>query len=1178
MLRHADKKYYFKGSIAFFGVLSLFFFLACSSRINTEEVDKLNALSYAFHYRNLDSTAIFAKKALALSSNYSTGKAEAYNNLAFVCIARMEYDDAYMLLDSVLLSTDNQIELLVADIQYMRLCQRKSKNKDFYDYLERAQNRLKRINEDISSLSEQAQKRLIYAKSEFSLVSSTYYYYVGLTKQSVEAINQIDPYGDIQKDTAQYLNYLYQVGSGGIINAKYQDETAQKEFERLFRCYMLARKSGLVYWEANSLQSVSEHLLDTDQRVNIINNNPAAFRFINEDNMPDSLLSGYLAQKSLELFSEYGDVYQIAGAYRTLSFCYWNIGDYTSSLICLEKALDDDKVIEQAPELVASIREHLSLVYSAMDDKNNSDINRNEYLDLQDKTRQDMQLEARAEQLEKTSMQLNILIVFIIALILICIIFLFLFRYLRKNKNGDDYVENLLLPLRKWEEQNNSYIKDQNERYEELNEQLTLIQLHIEKDKRRNLDNKAKIFLVTNVVPYIDRIINEVRRLRNSHESEGIRNERFAYMAELTDRINEYNNVLTHWIQLQQGQLSLHIETFSLEDVFDILAKSAMSFQLKGITLNVEHSDIKVKADKILTLFMLNTLADNARKFTPAGGCVDISAKAEDNYVEISVKDTGKGLTEDELSGIFDRKVINGHGFGLMNCKGIMDKYRKVSHIFDVCGLFAESKKGKGSRFYFRLPYGISRLFVLFFSVFNFTSVLNADDMKGIRHNTEGKMRSVNLVKAGAYADSAYYSNINGTYMKTLDYADSVRLYLNRHYKSLFPKSNLIMVKNDNGLGIPAEIKWFRDGVNTDYGIILDIRNESAVAALALHEWDLYKYNNKIYTQLFKEKSADKNLAGYCLKMQRSSTDKTIAVIILVLLLGAIVCSYYFMYYRHVLFFRFCMEHVDNINAILLSDLTDEEKQEMINNVDFSKYPEKLKAVIIQIRKALQNSVELNRKHSIDVELAEDELHRYEYEDEKLYISNNVIDNCLSTLKHETMYYPSRIRQLVDDADKNIRAIEEVAVYYKELYSILCEQVRRQAATVVFDCKPIWLRDIMGVDEYVLGDKALLIYLFDILKKHCGAEVSDISVSVKDEKYLLFHVSCHKISLTSDECMNIFTPTVGNIPFLICRHIVRENTEQTNLHGCGITAWPSENGKGVIIRITLARASVNGKR
>ena len=79
---------------------------------------------------------------------------------------------------------------------------------------------------------------------------------------------------------------------------------------------------------------------------------------------------------------------------------------------------------------------------------------------------------------------------------------------------------------------------------------------------------------------------------------------------------------------------------------------------------------------------------------------------------------------------------------------------------------------------------------------------------------------------------------------------------------------------------IAPEIKWFHDSVSTNYHIILDMRNESAVAALALHEWQLYSYNNRIYTQLFKEMSADNTLGNYCLTMQQSQTNKTIAVIL----------------------------------------------------------------------------------------------------------------------------------------------------------------------------------------------------------------------------------------------------------------------------------------------------------
>ena len=86
----------------------------------------------------------------------------------------------------------------MADIQFMRLCQRESLNKEFYDYYEKAQKRIHRIEEDEELLSPRQRRRMVYARSEFAIVTSTYYYYVGLEQPSIKAISQINPDGEIQ--------------------------------------------------------------------------------------------------------------------------------------------------------------------------------------------------------------------------------------------------------------------------------------------------------------------------------------------------------------------------------------------------------------------------------------------------------------------------------------------------------------------------------------------------------------------------------------------------------------------------------------------------------------------------------------------------------------------------------------------------------------------------------------------------------------------------------------------------------------------------------------------------------------------------------------------------------------------------------------------------------------------
>ena len=92
--------------------LILIIISACSPS-DKAAVDKLNLRSYAYHYRNLDSTEYYAKEAFRIAANYPDGRAEALNNLAFVSMARMNYEKAERQLTEAKSLTDNHIELLV---------------------------------------------------------------------------------------------------------------------------------------------------------------------------------------------------------------------------------------------------------------------------------------------------------------------------------------------------------------------------------------------------------------------------------------------------------------------------------------------------------------------------------------------------------------------------------------------------------------------------------------------------------------------------------------------------------------------------------------------------------------------------------------------------------------------------------------------------------------------------------------------------------------------------------------------------------------------------------------------------------------------------------------------------------------------------------------------------------
>ena len=1015
-------------------LLALLIFSACSSP-DRQVVDKLNSLSYAYHYRHIDSTELFAQRAYDAAAGYAAGRAEALNNKAFVSIARMDYDKAEQQLNEALSVTDNQIELYIAEVQMMRLCQRRSDNRAFYEHRERAESHLLRIREERDALPERLQRRMNYAETEMAIVNSTYYYYVGLERQSVEAIQTMDT-EVARRDTAQYLNYLYNIGAGGVLTDGSAEQIRADEIECLERCLTIADRCHYPYFKAQALEGLADHTGDIS-----------------------------LAEEALQLFKTYGDVYQIAGAYRTLASCYHAMGDDYQALDNLNKALAD-KRINQAPDLVASIREQLSVAYSAVDDKPQSDYNRNIYIDLQEQTRQDRELEARAGILDREATQLNWMILAVIVAILLLLFFLWLFNRLNRRQQDDHQLDDVL---------------------EQKQEEVAEARLRVERNERRHLEQRAKISLAMGILPLIDRIRHEVNHLVSLDKLDNPgKQESLNYIRELTDNINEQNEVLTQWIQLRQGELSMHVESFPLQALFDIVARSKKTFQMKGVDLRVSPTETTVKADRVLTLFMLNTLADNARKFTPEGGHVDISATEKDNYVEVSVADTGHGMNADVLAHVFDHKVQQGHGFGLMNCKGIIEKYRKTSQLFSVCSLQAESEEGRGSRFFFRLPKGIKRLILLLAILSPLTAHLSPLSAQNA------------LDRAHIFADSAYFSNINGTYARTLEFADSCRACLNAHYQQQHPKGQLLMQAESDD-ATPAEIEWLHDGIDTNYQIILDIRNESAVAALALHEWSLYAYNNKVYTQLFKELSADATLADYCRTMQQSQQNKRIAVILLLVLLVLIVPAYYMLYYRHRLYQRFRQE----------------------------------------------------RQQQTNIEMADDELRRAELENANLHVANSVLDNCLSTLKHETMYYPSRIRQLVDAGD--MQSLTEVAAYYRDLYGILIQQATSQVERIKLHIHPV---ELYG--QKVLGDENLLHYLFELIrgeKLEARGEKLEVKAEVKDDKYVVFSIP--------------LTTRLSPLTSLLIRQIVRDHGEATARRGCGIVI---DNN---LVNITLPRH--NGK-
>lgn len=1065
------------------------------------------------HYVDLKEVERLTDSVLVHCKNYNNGRAEALNNRAFIEIARMQYDRASLTLDTIVKKTSNHTELAVANIQFMRLCQRQSRNKEFYIYKEHAEKHLKHC----------SGKRGMYAESEYSIVLSTYYYYVGQYERSRQALYGINEHILHEYDSLQTMAYWYNMGSGGMIVAETPEMISSIECDYLLRCYKTALRMGSPYFEAQALQGLAEHALSSPMEHQRIEQ-----ALYGTDNRQQAYLAGEMAERSLTLFEMYGDVYQIAGGARTLAKCYWHINDYASSIDCLEHALTiaskgSNRPIEQAPDLVASIREQLSLAYAAVGNNKESLHQRDIYLRLQEETRQDRENEARVDELLQQSKTLNGIMLAIGFIIVGFVVLLFVLDQLRRLTDRKYAVANLLAPLQQWTQRQQAQNEAHNERLEQSRENIAVSLQQLKNNKNHNLEQRAKVSFVGSMQPLIDRMHRELHAAKIVDQAASMQ-----YVAELASEIERNNQVLTEWIQLRKGKLNLRIESFALQELFDILAKNSISFQNKGINFSVQATVATVKADKVLTLFMLNTMADNARKFTPAGGSVTIAAEEQPDCVEVSIADTGEGMDSEQTLHVFDHNVSNGHGFGLMNCKGIIEQYKKVSQLFSVATIGAESRKGQGSRFFFRLPKGIVRLMLLL--------IMSLQSICGWS------------ATAREWIDSLTVANRQGHYEQALAIADSCVAVFNQADVA----NGMPMQLYDYSQTI-AELRWFSWNAKVDYNEILRLRNQLTITALGLHEWELYTYNNMAYTQLLRRLSADNTIDDYVRTMQQTTQEKNVAILVLMLLLLSLPPTYYYTYYRHRRAYVKNANRVENINQLLLADLSSESKLEQIKEIKASMTPfqrhskreQALTNVVGQIESTLHHAVLIENQQAAQMQMSQEEQQRINYEKDRLYVANSVIDNCLSTLKHETMYYPSRILHLTDALPLDLPTLTATVDYYRQLYLLLFRNAEAQTRWQGLHLEVVSLTELLHLGEplSVVADRDMMELLVSLLVKNLGQSALPPKADV-EQKY---------VRLTFIPSRTINAEDIVRQPdWLYCRQIVRDMGEACHARRCGI--------------------------
>ena len=184
--------------------------------------------------------------------------------------------------------------------------------------------------------------------------------------------------------------------------------------------------------------------------------------------------------------------------------------------------------------------------------------------------------------------------------------------------------------------------------------------------------------------------------------------ENFEIIREEAERLEHLVNDLRTLSLADAGELSVDFQPVNINDLMnDVYTHYISPFNQKRITLNLTSAPVILKANLDPSRFtqVLNNILDNALRYTPSNGAVDMETKQVEGKIQISIQDNGEGVTPEEAAHLFDRfyradearnRNDGGSGLGLAIAKSIVEMHGGK--------IWAKSEKGKGLKIVIELP------------------------------------------------------------------------------------------------------------------------------------------------------------------------------------------------------------------------------------------------------------------------------------------------------------------------------------------------------------------------------------------------------------------------------------------------------------------------------------------
>lgn len=172
--------------------------------------------------------------------------------------------------------------------------------------------------------------------------------------------------------------------------------------------------------------------------------------------------------------------------------------------------------------------------------------------------------------------------------------------------------------------------------------------------------------------------------------------------------INLVNDLL-NVSRIEEGRFGYIFKYLTLQEVIDtVINNTKPQIDKSGVAVKINNEDkhIQVCIDKDKMVLALQNLFENALKYTPRYGTIEISVKKrEEGYISISIKDSGIGIPKKEQGKVFSKffRASNvllmeseGTGLGLFIVKNVVDKHSGKISLF--------SEEGKGTEVTIKLP------------------------------------------------------------------------------------------------------------------------------------------------------------------------------------------------------------------------------------------------------------------------------------------------------------------------------------------------------------------------------------------------------------------------------------------------------------------------------------------